>query len=83
MESQNSAMNQDGLIEYIKALVLLGKFDRNDLKHINRIAEANGLQDVRYSCFVRLHGPSVWSRVVLATGKPSAPRTQQRTAIRM
>jgi len=43
-------MNQDGLIEYIKALVLLGKFDRNDLKHINRIAEANGLQDVRYSC---------------------------------
>ena len=32
VESQQYAVNQDGLVEYIKALVLLGKFDRNDLQ---------------------------------------------------
>ena len=31
VEVQQYAMNHDGLIEYIKALVLQGKFDRNDL----------------------------------------------------
>jgi hypothetical protein len=32
VESQQYALDQDGLVEYIKALVLLGKFDRNDLR---------------------------------------------------
>ena len=32
VESQQYSLNQDGLVEYIKALVLLGKFDRNDLR---------------------------------------------------
>ena len=36
---------QDGLIEYVKALVLVGRFDRNDLAHVNRLAESNGLPD--------------------------------------
>ena len=49
VESQRYAMNQDGLIEYIKALVLLGRFDRNDLQNVNRMAQANGLQDVRFT----------------------------------
>lgn len=49
VESQQYTINQDGLIEYIKALVLLGRFDRNDVQHVNRIAEANGLSDFRLS----------------------------------
>ena len=46
VESKHYPINQDALIEYIKALVLLGRFDRSDFQHINRIAQSNGLPEL-------------------------------------